>query len=114
MRWLHHLECGHTEERRRKAPAQEIGCVKCEATGATLRRPTPLIEMDLSSFLDDEDPSARLALIEGLEGRIQAGLARALKVDHDQVRITMSGMKVASAMVLLDGEDALRLAEVNT
>lgn len=87
--------------------------MRCEATGATMSRPTPLVEMDLSSFLDAEDPDARLALIEGLQGQIQARLSRALRVDHDQVRITMSGTTVASAMVMLDGEDVLRLAEVN-
>ena len=105
--YQHRLECGHVEERKRPAKPELIGCGKCAI--AKPPAPTPLVEMDLTSFLED-DFHAEQAWVEGLAGRVQAGLASRLKVDMEQVTVVVHGNEVGHAVVWLDHEAALRLS----
>lgn len=87
--WHHRLECGHVEERKRRRPSDEIGCVRCEM-GEGLERltapgaPDPADSVDLDAAV------------------LRAHLASGLGVPLDAVSIQMSGGRLVGALVVLD------------
>lgn len=87
--WHHELACGHVEVRKRRAPAAEIGCVRCEA-GTAVERAAPDPGVSLEASFD-----ADLAVL-------RARLAVALRVPPDAVSIQVDGTRIAGALVLLD------------
>lgn len=87
--WHHELACGHVEVRKRRAPADEIACLRCEA-GSAVERVAPEVGVSLEASFD-----ADLAVL-------RARLAAALRVPVDAVSIQVDGARVAGALVLLD------------
>ena len=93
--WVHELECGHSEERKRPAPARTIGCLECAAELSTsisiarlLERPAPW-----------DDPSASADLEAA---RIRATLARRLGVPHEAINVQVTQAdQIAGAMIWL-------------
>lgn len=93
--WHHQLTCGHIEVRKRRAPAPQIGCVRCEA-GAAAARTVPPPETDHEVALD---PAVTLD-VEAMV--VQAHLAAGFGVPLDAVRVEVSRERIAGAVVLLD------------
>ena len=109
--YRHRMECGHTDDRKRPAKAAEIGCTLCEiAREPNVPKPIPLIELDLGYTHDFQ---AELAWIDGVAGRIQAGLAARLKIDMEQVSVVVNGAEIGHAVIWLDHEATLRLSGVD-
>lgn len=86
--WHHRLECGHVEVRKRRAPAPQIGCVRCEA-GGQAEAVGPLTPVN-----DEASFDAEVAVL-------RARLAGVLGVPPDTVSIQVDGARVAGALVLL-------------
>ena len=105
--YRHRMECGHTDDRKRPAKAEEIGCTLCEV--ARKPQPTPLIDID---FGYTHDFQAELAWIDGVAGRIKAGLAARLKIDMEQISVVVNGTEIGHAVIWLDHEATLRLSGV--
>jgi hypothetical protein len=91
--WHHKLECGHIETRKRRRPAEFIGCVRCEA-GDSIRRDVPLPEEDILVN--------QVASLDTEAAILRAKLAGALRVSPDSVTVQVLGDRVAGALVFLD------------
>lgn len=86
--WHHRLDCGHVEVRKRRAPAAQVGCVRCEA-GGQVEAVVPVGPVSAEATFD-----AEVAVL-------RARLAGALGVPADTVSIQVEGSRVAGALVLL-------------
>jgi hypothetical protein len=91
--WHHELDCGHLESRKRRAPAAQIGCLRCEA-GTALARAVPLPE---EATLPDSAAS-----LDADAAVVRARLAAALGVPLDAVRVEQDLRRIVGALVLLD------------
>jgi hypothetical protein len=103
--WLHELECGHTERRKRAAPSTHIGCASCKhserAYAASLARP-------------GVDPALD-AQVEIEADRLKAKLASALGVPLDAVGVSVrqggSALEISGAMVFLHAAAAYEIVK---
>lgn len=109
VEYLHKLECGHTEVRKRHAGTAAIactGCVKAQIAEITLKSLSPAQSVYIDSA-DIHDPVAtEVATVEQDIGRIRASLASALGVTVSDVEliVTESSLgepSVTQAMVFL-------------
>ncbi len=118
VQYIHKLDCGHKEIRKRAASTKKIACLDCVKAGlaesmlSSLARPTiidPPIEVP---WIDDiaED----IAQTEQEIGFIRAGLANALAVSPETIDVVMGdegeGMNLLYVLVYLDPESARRIA----
>lgn len=76
VQWKHWLECGHVEARKRKAPAERIGCTTC------LNRTTD--EVEVMPDLERERVTVE-AKLDGMMGEIVNKLG--LRVDNVHVEV---------------------------
>lgn len=88
--WHHRLACGHVEARKRRAPATEIGCLRCEAADAVAGQAVP--SGTSGPELNGEADVATL----------RVRLAASLDVPVDSVTLQYSGGRIAGALVFLD------------
>lgn len=96
MLHLHRLSCGHTESRKRVAPASQIGCTTCGAI-ATLSPAT---------LTNDEFERISESVIAGT----RAELAGALKLDQSAVTIELdSSGRILGARLVLTSDEVARL-----
>lgn len=98
--WHHKLECGHIETRKRRRPAEFIGCVRCEVREA-VGRDVPLPE--------DDVVVNQIASLDTEAAVLRARLAGALEVSLESVTVQIIGDRVAGALVFLD---PVQLAEI--
>jgi len=93
--WLHELECGHTERRKRVARATHIGCASCKHVERVLV--ASLAQPGIDPALD--------AQVEIEADRLKAKLASALGVPLDAVGVSIrqggSALEISGAMVFL-------------
>lgn len=95
-RYLHRLVCGHTEVRRRPAPAPRLGCAQCARE---------LRQADLTAAVEASLPSVEAPLVSveasmAIEAfRLRAGLARLLLVDLEDVSMASSETEITGAYV---------------
>lgn len=93
--WLHELECGHTERRKRVALSTHIGCASCKHGERVLV--ASLAQPGVDPALD--------AQVEIEADRLKAKLASALGVPLDAVGVSIrqdgSALEISGAMVFL-------------
>lgn len=90
-RWHHELVCGHTEVRKRKAPAEEIGCLACEA------------EAEIDEALTVEPRGDDLGVVfERDVMSVASEVALRLGIPADAVSVQMAGTRLQGALILLD------------
>ena len=98
--WLHDLECGHIERRKRASAKAVIGCASCKSDERLL----------IKSLRGAEFDSAHDAQVQIDADRLKAKLAAALGVPLDAVgvQVTMEGRvpQISGAMVFLHPEAA--------
>lgn len=98
--WLHELECGHIEKRKRKSPKSEVGCAACKADERFK------VGLERTSQFDASSD----AQVEVEADQLRARLASALGVPLDAVgvQVAMSGQKlqISGAMIFLHPEAA--------
>jgi hypothetical protein len=96
-RYHHRLACGHTEIRRRPAPATTLGCERCALD--------VLVERRTSEALAALPPTEAVSLVsveasvEVDAARLRAGLAALLKVDLDDVVMHTTTTSITGASV---------------
>ena len=113
--YKHRLSCGHVEERKRPAKTSQVACSSC-----LLAKNFDPVERAVVPALPPEDDyhydpvQAEIAYVEGQAGRIKAGLAGKFGVELDSVDVVIGerdgAMRVISAVVYLDGDQAKRLS----
>ena len=95
--WYHKLECGHVEERKRRRPAEAIGCTRCES----------IVGLDLQAPPDEAAHPIEIVDESIAVMRVKLGIA--MNVPSDSVTIEMRDEKVAGAMVFLDASQVTDL-----
>lgn len=102
--WLHDLECGHIERRKRKSPLNQIGCASCKQSERLL----------INVLREEEDPATDMQ-VEVEASRLRAGLAASLGIPLEsvEVNIRMVGRTsvITGAMVWLHPEAAKNVAD---
>ena len=109
VEYLHKLECGHTESRKRHAGSLVIactGCVKADQMNQELKTifSKPQVFLDTA---DIHDPvSTEIATLEQDIGRTRASLAKALGVSVDDVELIVTedesgSISISQAMVFM-------------
>jgi hypothetical protein len=118
VQYIHKLDCGHKEIRKRAASTKKIACLDCVKAGlaesilSSLARPAIVDPPIEAPWIDDiaED----IAQTEQEIGFIRAGLANALLISPETIDVVMEdegdGMKLSYVMVYLDPENAKRIA----
>lgn len=109
VEYLHKLDCGHTEIRKRHAPTSVIsctGCVKAQMAKDTLAQlaTKPTVFVDVADIHDSV--AAEIASSEQEIGRTRASLAAALGVTVADVELIVTendngSLVVSQAMVFL-------------
>lgn len=107
--WLHRLECGHVEKRKRKAPASAIGCSVCvdeqrtEAKSLVQMMKLPDEEFFTSSDVEVEDQAYRVAAEIASRLNISSGM-----VDV-QISASSGNLRIMGASVWVPGDIAVSL-----
>lgn len=105
--YRHRLSCGHTDVRKRPAPAPAIACVVCQVEKD---RPKAARSMPVLPQVEFDDVDV-LASAEADAARVRAGLAARFAVSNDAIDVVVdSGGNVSYVVVFLDAATALRLA----
>ncbi len=103
--WLHDLECGHVERRKRASSKSEIGCAACKSDERLL----------INVLRTPEFDSARDAQVQIEADQLRAKLASALGVPLDAVGVQVAtggkGSHVSGAMIFLHPEAANSVVE---
>lgn len=97
--WHHHLECGHIERRKRRAPAPSVGCLACAANQLLDGNSTEVGDL--------------WATVEVAGAHLVAEVASALRIPPEAIRpdIRMTGGDpvLHGAVVTLSANDLNRL-----
>lgn len=118
VQYIHKLECGHKEIRKRAAVTRTIACLDCVKADVAqsilnnLARPAivdpPIEEAWIDGMAED------VAQTEQEIGVIRAGLANALSISPETIDVVMEddgdGMKLSYVVVYLDSDTASRIA----
>jgi hypothetical protein len=96
--WHHRLDCGHVEARKRRAPAGEIGCLRCEARQQ--------VEAETPATAITTSPEATLGTDVAI---LRAHLASRLGVPVDSVTIQIALDKVAGALIFLEPKQIIEI-----
>lgn len=119
VQYLHKLECGHMETRKRASSTEKISCLGCVQAGqadrllSSLARPVVVEPPIDETWIDDiaED----IAHTEQEIGFIRAGIANSLGIANEAVDVVMEqtdeGMELSYVVVFLDAETARNMAE---
>jgi hypothetical protein len=103
--WLHDLECGHVERRKRASSKPEIGCAACKSDERLL----------INVLRTPEFDSGRDAQVQVEADQLRAKLASALGVPLDAVGVQVAtggqGSQVSGAMIFLHPEAANSVVE---
>ncbi len=99
--WHHRLDCGHVEGRKRKAPASEIGCLRCEAQDA-IERQTPIATAS---------PANAEAQLGADAAILRARIAGALGLPVYSVTVELSVDRVAGAVIFLEPRQIIDLLD---
>jgi hypothetical protein len=105
--YRHRLSCGHTDVRKRPAPATHVACVMChyEVTRPAVTKAVSLPEYDFDPYSDS------FATAESDAAMIRAGLAARFGVSNDAVDTVVSASgELSYVVVFLDAATARRLA----
>lgn len=98
--WLHDLECGHVERRKRASTKSAIGCAACKSDERLLINVLRAPEFD----------PGRDAQVQIEADQLRAKLASALGVPLDAVGVQVAtggqGLQVSGAMIFLHPEAA--------
>jgi len=109
--WLHRLECGHVERRKRKAPAPSIGCTACRQQMLTQAQTF----IELSRLPNDEVGRGDDASVELEAQRLAAEVASRLRIQPELVQVhvspTINGLVIDGATVWLPRVNALALLD---
>lgn len=118
VQYIHKLECGHKEIRKRAASTKKIACLDCVKAGvaesilSNLARPAIVEPPIEEAWIDDiaED----IAQMEQEIGLIRAGIANELSISPETIDVVMedegNGMSLSYVMVYLDSDTARRIA----
>lgn len=118
VQYIHKLECGHMEVRKRAASTKKLSCLSCVKSDVvqqmltTLSRPVVIDPPIDEQWIDDiaED----VAQTEQEIGFIRAGIASSLTLSPDAIDVVMEnteeGMQLSYVVVFLEPEVAMRLA----
>jgi hypothetical protein len=118
VQYIHRLECGHSEVRKRAAGTQKISCINCvkaqkaEDILSNLARPVVVAPPIEETWIDGigED----IAHTEQEIGFIRAGIANSLGIPAEAVDVVMEntddGMQLSYVMVYLDPDTAKSIA----
>lgn len=112
VEWLHHLECGHVESRKRKSTTTVLACTSCVLADRHKQNVA-----ELSSEADDielfDELGSKLAIGERSVAQIRAELASRLSVPLDSIAVGVdddSGeMNVSYAVILLTLDEIQRV-----
>lgn len=100
VRYVHKLTCGHSEVRKRPAPASHVACLMCLQES---KRPAPRGD----DWQVEVDP---FATAEAEAARIRATLAARVGVPNEAVSVMMDSFgRVAYVTVFVDGDTARRM-----
>lgn len=103
--WLHDLECGHVERRKRASSKTRIGCAACKSDERLL----------VNVLRGSEFDSGRDAQVQVDADRLKAKLSSALGVPLDAVGVQVTtsgrGSQISGAMVFLHPEAANSVVE---
>jgi hypothetical protein len=112
FQYLHTLDCGHTESRKRAARTEEITCVLClrtdgreeELRGLFSPQPTPLSSYDDGPSLVDEELRVE---------KIRATLAARFNVPIDAIGLSVEdvagSLVVRNCVIYLSAADVTRI-----
>lgn len=118
--YLHALDCGHLEERKRPAKTEEIACAKCVMADDFGQQTRDLVRIGVGyeSITEMEmtpDPIEILfSSSERNVERIRSRIARILGIQPDDVTVYVEqdeNMLVSGATVFLSASDIARLCE---
>lgn len=118
IQYIHKLECGHKEVRKRAASTKKIACLDCVKAGfaesilSSLARPA-IVEPPIDEAWVDEI-AEDIAQTEQEIGFLRSGLANSLSISPETIDVVMedegTGMNLSYVMVYLDPETARRIA----
>jgi hypothetical protein len=118
VQYLHKLECGHIETRKRAASTEKLSCLGCvqaeqaEKVLASLARPT-IVEPPIEEVWRD-DIAEDVAYTEQQIGFTRAGIANHLGIPAESVDVVMEqdedGVHLSYVVVFLDADTARRMA----
>lgn len=107
VEWVHLLECGHSDSRKRAEPVgKPIGCTKCVLADRFQKELSTVVD---AVNVDGVDTVAvEIASVENEVARIRAAVASAVHVGVDAVDVVWGTEGLQYVMVMLTA------AEVNT
>lgn len=117
--YVHYLECGHADVRKRAASTPTVACTDCvravvkgEELKALVAVPQRAVIMDVDDMISlDEDH-----LVEVEAGSLKAGLASALGIPLESIDVVVSDVDsrlvVSSVVVFFSARDAKRVAKI--
>lgn len=107
--WFHRLDCGHVEKRKRKAPADTIGCSTCVEEERRFTRGA----VDMMRLPPETDAGSDEASVELQAGRVAAEVASRLRVPTEMVDVQVSyvgsGLAITGVSVWMPASAALAL-----
>lgn len=118
--YLHALECGHVEERKRPSKTEVIACGKCVMADDFGKRTMGLVRTGVGyeSITEmDINPSPIEVVFSSTEKniqRIKASISTLLGVDPDDVNVFVEedeNMLITGGTVFLSASDLIRLSE---
>lgn len=105
VRYVHQLSCGHSDVRKRPAPAPHISCLACLHER---ERPAPEGGQPLS--LLEFDRNDRFAEIEADVSALRARVAARFQIPHDAINVhTDSTGRALWVGIVLTAEEASRI-----
>lgn len=117
----HVLSCGHTEIRKRVAPAEQMACTWCVVASEkaaelrSLTQPQPVSSQILVDVADMIDVANADVAVEEDSYRAQGSLAAALGISSDSISMVLEDvdgeLQIAYALVFLSSTDIRRLAD---
>lgn len=118
IQYLHKLECGHIETRKRAATTEKIACIGCVRVGraeeilTSLARPVIIDPPIEEAWIDNI--GEEIANTEQQVGSVRAGVASALGLSTEMIDVVMEqgeeGIELSYVVVFLDAETAQNIA----
>ena len=110
VQWVHSLECGHTDSRKRLTPeGEQVGCVKCVL--AEQFRNELSTEVDTPDLNDVDSIAAEIASIEDSVARTKAALAAKLGTIPDSVDVVWAAGELKFVVVMLTANEVVTLLQ---
>lgn len=117
--YVHFLECGHSDVRKRAASTPTVACSDCVRAVAKGEELKALVAVPQRSVIMDVDDMIALDEDHAVEveaGSLKAGLASALSIPLESIDVVVSDVDgrlvVSSVVVFLSGKDANRIAKM--